>query len=124
MALDQENVDYYSFGAHKAQLQSSDLLRQSHEAIIGVNQHDSVGGIRSDGIVRPEEAQWGRYLMTLPEHDHLEMVGFNAHYKPRVVYQTVVDNLRVAEIKDDPKEAKEYGVDQFFSNAQHNRAAL
>jgi hypothetical protein len=75
--------------------------------VLGPNNHEIVGGFRSDGLVRPEEAQWGRYLMTFPEHDHLEMAGFNANYEPRTVYNLVVDNLRVQEIKEDPREARE-----------------
>ena len=114
VAEDVEGVDYYSVGSHKAQLQSSDILRQSHEMVLGPNNHEIVGGFRSDGLVRPEEAQWGRYLMTFPEHDHLEMAGFNSNYKPRTVYSLLIDNLRVQEIKEDPREAREYGVDQFF----------
>jgi hypothetical protein len=74
----------------------------------------TVGGVRSDGLVRPEESEWGRYLMTFPEHDHLELVGFNADFKPYTVYNMVVDNLRLSEIKEDPREAKEYGVDHLF----------
>ena len=73
-----------------------------------------IGGLKSDGIVRPEEAHWGRYLLTLPEHDHLELVGFNFEYKPKIVYSTIVDNLRLSEIKDDPIEAREYGVEHLF----------
>jgi|APCry1669189034_1035192.scaffolds.fasta_scaffold144080_1 hypothetical protein len=44
--------------------------------------------------------------MTFPEHDHLELVGFNADFKPFTVYNMVVDNLRLIEIKEDPREAK------------------
>jgi hypothetical protein len=36
---------------------------------------------RSDGIVRPEEAEWGRYLLTF-EQDHLEMAGFSPDFQP------------------------------------------
>jgi hypothetical protein len=32
--------------------------------------------LRSDGLVMPEEAEWGTYLLTF-EHDHLEMGGLN-----------------------------------------------
>lgn len=68
----------------------------------------------SDGIVRPSEAEWGRYLLTFPEHDHLEVVGFNPDYLPYTIYTMLVDNLRLSEIKDDPREAREYGVDALF----------
>ena len=54
-------------------------------------------------MVRPEEAAWGRYLLTFPEHDHLEIVGFNAaNYVPYTVFTALVDNLRLTEIKADP----------------------
>jgi hypothetical protein len=78
------------------------MLRHSHEVILGLNSHEVPGGIVSDGMVRPSEAEWGRYLLTFPEHDHLEMAGFNATYRPRTVYNLLVDNLRLTEIKDDP----------------------
>ena len=98
-------------------------MRSSHEAVVGEHQTDSPGGIQSDGLVRPKEAEWGRYLMTFPLHDHLEMVGFNADYKPYTVYNLLVDNLRVDEVKSDPKEAKEYGVDQYFKASSRSSAA-
>lgn len=80
---DAPGVEYFSVGAHKARLQSSDLLRQSHEGVVGPGKTDNpVGGIKSDGLVRPEEAVWGRYLLTFPEHDHLDIAGFNADFKP------------------------------------------
>ena len=62
----------------------------------------------------PEEAEWGQYLVTF-EQDHLEMAGFNVDYQPLSVYNLVVDNIKLSEIKDDPKEAKEYGVDYLFA---------
>jgi hypothetical protein len=113
VAEDVEGVKYFSIASHKAQLQSSDILRQSHDTVLGPNNHEIVGGFRSDGLVRPEEAMWGRYLMTFPEHDHLEMAGFNSGYQPRTVYNLLVDNLRMAEIMEDPREARDYGVEQF-----------
>lgn len=117
VAEDARGVEYFSIGAHKQRLQCSDLLRTSHENIVGgskpTTQH--IGGERCDGIVRPEEAGWGRYLMTFPEHDHLELVGFNSDFQPNQVYSLIVDNLRLSEIKDDPTEAKQYGVDHLFS---------
>lgn len=93
-------IDYFSIGAHKERLQCSDLLRQSHEFIVGGSKQE-VGGNRNDGLVRPEEAQHGRYLLTVPEHDHLEIVGFNASNPPHTVFNLIVDNLRLQEIKDD-----------------------
>jgi hypothetical protein len=55
--------------------------------------------------------------MTFPEHDHFDMIGFNPNYSPVNVYTLVVDNIRLSEIKDDPAEARQYGVDHFFSQA-------
>ena len=52
--------------------------------------------------------------MTFPEHDHFDMIGFNHTYSPQTVYTLLVDNIRLSEIKDDPAEARQYGVDQFF----------
>lgn len=69
-------------------------------------------------MVRPEEAKWGRYLVTF-ENDHLEMVGFNAEaHHPYNVYNLLVDNMRLSEISDDPQEAKSYGVDDLINNSQ------
>ncbi len=116
MAENVRGVDYFSIGSHKERLQCSDLLRQSHEFIVGGSK-DVIGGNRNDGLVRPEEAQHGRYLLTVPEHDHLEIVGFNANNLPHTVFNLVVDNLRLQEIKDDPAEARMYGVEHFF---RHN----
>jgi hypothetical protein len=53
--------------------------------------------------------------MTFPEHDHLDMVGFNPSYNPVNIYTLAVDNIRLAEIKNDPAEARQYGVDHFFA---------
>lgn len=69
---------------------------------------------RSDGLVRPEEAEWGRYLLTF-EQDHLEMVGFNVDYTPNQVYNLIADNVKLTEIKNDPENAKVYGVDHLFA---------
>ena len=92
------------------------MLRTSHDSItIGSKPSTAqIGGIRSDGLVRPEESEWGRYLMTFPDHDHLDIVGFNPSYKPNTVYTLIVDNIRLSEIKEDPKEARDYGVDHLF----------
>lgn len=118
VAADVKGVEYFSAGAYKPRLQSSDLLRASHSAIVGTLT-EGLGGVQSDGIVRPEESQWGRYLLTFPEHDHLEIVGFNAaQYTPHTVFTALVDNLRLTEIKDDPKEAREYGVEHLFRSAR------
>ncbi len=112
-----DGVEYYSVGAYKQRLQCSELLRISHENIVGGSKPntETVDGARNDGIVRPEEAEWGRYLMTFPEHDHLEIAGFNSEFQPSQLYTLIVDNLRLSEIKDDPAEAKQYGVDHLFA---------
>ena len=118
IAADVKGVEYFSAGAHKPRLQSSDLLRASHNAVVGTLT-EGLGGVQSDGIVRPEESHWGRYLLTFPEHDHLEIVGFNAaQYAPQTVFTALVDNLRLTEIKEDPREAREYGVDHLFRSAR------
>jgi hypothetical protein len=52
--------------------------------------------------------------MTFPGHDHFDMIGFNHTYSPQTVYTLLVDNIRLSEIKDDPAEARQYGVDHFF----------
>lgn len=114
VAEDVHGIDYYSIGSYKERLQCSDLLRNSHEYIVAGSKQNVIGGIKSDGLVRPEEAQWGRYLLTFPEHDHLEIVGFNAENMPHTIYGAIVDNLRLSEIKDDRAEAKHYGVDHLF----------
>lgn len=44
------------------------------------------------------------------------MAGFNVDYKPMSAYSLVVDNIRLNEIKDNPKEAKEFGVDHLFAS--------
>ena len=116
MAENLREVEYFSIGSHKERLQCSDLLRQSHEFIVGGSK-DVIGGNRNDGLVRPEEAQHGRYLLTVPEHDLLEIVGFYANNLPHTVFNLVVENLRLQEIKDDPAEARMYGVEHFF---RHN----
>lgn len=70
--------------------------------------------MRSDGLVRPEETEWGKYLVTY-EQDHLEMAGFNEpDYSPMSCYSLVIDNIRLTEIKNNPSEAKKFGVDHLF----------
>jgi hypothetical protein len=69
------------------------LLRQSHEMI-----SESYIHLRNDGLLRPEEAEWGRYLLTF-EQDHLEMIGFSHDFKPVNVYSLLVDNIKLSEIK-------------------------
>ena len=42
------------------------------------------------------------------------MAGFNATYEPISCYSLVVDNIRLNEVKDDPTEAKRFGVEFLF----------
>jgi hypothetical protein len=99
VAVDAPNVRYSSIGAQKEMLNVSHLLRQGHEVI-------SLGMVhnRNDGVTRPEECQWGDYLLTF-EHDHLEMVGFNPEHHPSNVYNLVGDNIRLNEILTNEEEA-------------------
>ena len=50
-----------------------------------------------DGLVRPEEAKWGKYLLTF-EHDHLDLVGFNPRINPHHVAAMLADNIRAIEL--------------------------
>ena len=50
-----------------------------------------------DGLVRPEEAKWGKYLLTF-EHDHLDLVGFNPRINPFHVAAMLADNIRAIEL--------------------------
>ena len=65
--------------------------------------------MRSDGLVRPEDAEWGKYLITW-EYDHLELVGFNPNFFPSSLYNLIIDNIRLAEIASNPHEAYERGL--------------
>ena len=69
-----------------------DLLKHGHDII-----SEGMVTNRSDGMVRPEDAEWGRYLLTLNQ-DHLELVGFNPRYSPKHIYNLIVDNLRLREV--------------------------
>ena len=110
---DAKGVDYYSIGAQKQRLMCSDLLRVTHEDI-----QETLVNIRSDGLVRPEEAHWGRYLLTF-EQDHLEIAGLNsAEYMPMNVFNLITDNIRVNEIKDSPEEAQDYGLEHLVAKQQ------
>ena len=108
VAEDQLGVDYFSVGAQKQYYHTGGLLRTSHEMI-----SETFVQNRNDGLVMPEEAEWGRYLLTF-EHDHLEMVGFNPEFKPINVYSLLIDNIKLCEIKNNAKEARAFGVDQLF----------
>ena len=87
------------------------MLHYSHDRIT-----EGLINMRNDGLMRPEETQWGKYLVTY-EQDHLEMAGFNAPaYTPMSCYSLLVDNIRLCEIKNNPKDAKKYGVDHLFAH--------
>ena len=42
------------------------------------------------------------------------MVGFNTEFVPFNVYNLLIDNIKLNEVKNDPEEAKRYGVDHLF----------
>ena len=96
VAVDSPDVDYYSVGAQKKPFKVNDILRFSQEII-----YDGYVQNRSDGVVMPEEAAWGSYLVTF-EQDHLEMAGFNVDYTPNSVYRLLLDNVKLHEIKSNP----------------------
>ncbi len=85
------------------------LLKHPHDIISG-----GLITNRSDGFVKPEEANWGNYLLTY-EHDHLEMGGLNPDHNPANVYNLIADNIRLSEIKNNKKEAYKYGVEYLFN---------
>ena len=63
--------------------------------------------------MRPEEAEWGTYLVTF-EQDHFEMGGLNPEYFPLSIYNLVADNIRVCEVKNDPEDAISFGIDKIM----------
>lgn len=99
VATDVAGVDYFSIGSQKAYLQVCDQLKRSSEVI-----SEGLVTNRSDGLVMPEEAKWGEYLLTF-EQDHFEMVGFNADYNPTQVYNIIADNIKLCEVKNNEQEA-------------------
>jgi len=42
------------------------------------------------------------------------MIGFAPDFKPYNVYNLLVDNIKLSEIKNDVEESKRYGVDYLF----------
>lgn len=44
------------------------------------------------------------------------MVGFNADHFPSNVYNLVIDNLRLHEVLQNPKDAQRYGVDHLIND--------
>jgi hypothetical protein len=108
IADDNPTTDYYSVGSKKKYFHTTDALKHSHH-ILSRREIQNV----SDGIMRPEDCEWGRYLVTF-EQDHLEIVGFNPDYNPRQVYNLLVDNIKLNEVKNDPIDSKRYGVNYLF----------
>jgi hypothetical protein len=108
IALDQDNVDYYSMGSQKDSVRVGNVLRTGANIIKRAQIE-----VRSDGMVRPEDAVWGKYLMTW-EYDFLELVGFNPDFFPSNLYNLVIDNIRLSEIKRNPQEAYDRGLSHLF----------
>ena len=97
------DVDYYSFGTKKQELQISELLRYGYSVIT-----DYKFEWECDGLVEVNEAKWGTHLLNF-DHDHFEVVGLNPNIKPQHVANLVTDNLRVNEIKKESGDFEPYG---------------
>jgi len=54
-----QGVDYFSVGAQKKYFHTGNILKESHDMI-----SETLITNRNDGLVMPEEAEWGRYLLT------------------------------------------------------------
>ena len=59
VANDAQDVEYFSVGAQKPYFHVANVLKHSHDIISEGMEHN-----RNDGVVRPEESQWGDYLLT------------------------------------------------------------
>jgi len=59
VAENNPTTDYYSVGSKKKYFHVSDSLRHSHN-LLSRKQIQNV----SDGVMRPEDCEWGRYLVT------------------------------------------------------------
>ena len=105
MCPNRENVDYYSIGAKKEGKIMNTMLRNGYDILVGEK-----WGEQCDGFVRDVEARWGRYLITF-ENDHFEVMGFDPNHNPANVFNLVADNVRVCDIKNDPKLRYDYGLD-------------
>ena len=93
VATDSTDVDYYSFGAKKKELDMSELLKPGFEIITN---HEMLH--ECDGMNRVSEMKWARYLLTF-DHDHFDVVGFNPSFQPVHIAAIVTDNLRLSEMK-------------------------
>jgi len=102
---DAPEVQYYSIGSKKKGLNTNNVLRYTHSAIYGANMLNE-----SDGLVLPREAEWGKYLVTF-DYDHLEMGTLTPRGDARRVYRLVMDNLKLKEALENPRDAEKYGVD-------------
>ena len=102
---DGPNTLYYSIGARKNASTTSKILKNGHKIIV-----NNTFGIQCDGLVQDIECRWGTYLMTF-ENDHLETIGFQPKHNPANVMNLVADTVRLAELKQDPELAYQYGVD-------------
>ena len=88
---DSPDVNYYSFGSKKRELQISELLRPGYELI---TEHKIQ--YECDGMVEVGECAWGQYLVTF-DNDHFEVVGLG-ETDVRHVANLVTDNLRRDEV--------------------------
>jgi len=93
VATDSKEVDYYSFGAKKKELDMSELLKPGFEIITN---HEMLH--ECDGMNRVSDMKWARYLLTF-DHDHFDVVGFNPSMNPLHIAAIVTDNLRLSELK-------------------------
>ena len=99
------DVSYYSIGAKKSGRTMNAVLRDGHNLIV----NDNIA-LQCDGLVQDVEARWGEYLITF-ENDHLEVMGLEPGHNPANVFNLVADNCRLSEIRNDPENKIEYGVD-------------
>jgi len=104
VATDSPDVDYYSFGAKKKELQMTELLRPGYQIITN---HDILH--ECDGMNRVEDMKWARYLLTF-DHDHFDIVGFNPRINPRHIANIVTDNIRLSEAKSEGVEFEPFGL--------------
>ena len=58
--------------------------------------HTSFMPRENDGLMAPEDCEWGNYLITL-DSDHLEVIGVNHHYDNLRAIRLAIDNMKVQE---------------------------
>lgn len=44
------------------------------------------------------------------------MVGFNPNFNPINIYNLVIDNIKMNEVKNNTKDVRKYGVDYLFKS--------